>query len=181
MVSKANSSKSNNNEILRLQLVNFMNDKINKKQMKYLNKIYSEEIVVFEIYNYEVLLSIIENIIKYIDNPSRYIRKEIKYLVAEFNYSEKLIILSRLLDIFRFHLMDRKLSKILSPLIRILKKGEFRKTKNNSFDDGEDDLFEIVDYRIALKQEIEDEEEDDQLFDNTLEPYNQLIKKIILI
>ena len=169
MPSNAKSSKSNNNEILRLQLVNFMNDKINKKQMKYLNKIYSEEMVVFEIYNYEVLLSIIENIIKYIDNPCRYIRKEIKYLVGEFNYSEKLIILSRLLDIFRFHLMDRKLSKILSPLIRILKKSEFRKTKDNSYedkdDDGEDDLLnqivEIVDDCIALEQEIEDEEEDD--------------------
>ena len=155
--------------------------------MKYLNKIYSEEIVVLEIYNYEVLLSIVENIIKYIDNPSRNIRKEIKYLVGEFNYSEKLIILSRLLSIFRFHLRDKKLSKILSPLIRVLKKGEFRKTKNKSYDDEQDDLFEIVDYRIALKQEIEDEDEDedeeenDQLFDNTIKPYNQLIKKIILI
>ena len=176
MPSNAKSSKSNNNEILRLQLVKFMNDKINKKQMKYLNKIYSEEIVVFEIYNYEVLLSIIENIIKYIGNPSRYIRKEIKYLVGEFNYSEKLIILSRLLDIFRFHLVDRKLSKILSPLIRKLKKSEFRKTKDNSYedkdDDGEDDLLkqivEIVDDCIALEQEIEDEEEDDQLFGNTI-------------
>ena len=111
MVSNAKSSKSNNNETLRLQLVDFMNDKINKKQMKYLNKIYSEEIVVLEIYNYEVLLSIVENIIKYIDNPRRNIRKEIKYLVGEFNYSGKLIILSRLLSIFRFHLRDRKLFK----------------------------------------------------------------------
>ena len=192
MVSKAKSSKSNNNEILRLQLVNFMNDKINKKQMKYLNKIYSEEIVVFEIYNYEVLLSIIENIIKYIDNPSRYIRKEIKYLVGEFNYSEKLIILSRLLDIFRFHLMNRKLSKILSPLIRILKKSEIRKTKDKSYedededdddddDDGEDELLEqiveIVDDCIALEQEIEDEEEDDQLFDNTIKTLQSVDKE----
>ena len=116
MPSNAKSSKSNNNETLRLQLVDFMNDKINKEQMKYLNKIYSEEIVVLEIYNYEVLISIVENIIKYIDNPSRYIRKEIRYLVGEFNYSEELIILSRLLAIFRFHLRDRKLSKILLPL-----------------------------------------------------------------
>ena len=76
-----------------------MNDKINKRQMKYLNKIYSEEIVVFEIYNYEVLLRIVENIIYYIDNPSRDIRKEIKYLVDEFRYSEELIILPSLLDI----------------------------------------------------------------------------------
>ena len=186
MVSNAKSSKSNNNETLRLQLVDFMNDKINKKQMKYLNKIYSEEIVVFEIHNYEVLLSIIENIIKYIDNPSRYIRKEIKYLVGEFNYSEKLIILSRLLSIFRFHLRDRKLSKILSPLIRILKKSEFRKTKDKSYedkDDGEDDLLkqivEIVDDCVALEQEIEDEdeEEDDQLFDNTIKTLQSIDKE----
>ena len=186
MSSNAKSSKSNNNETLRLQLVDFMNDKINKKQMKYLNKIYSEEIVVLEIYNYEVLLSIIENIIKYIDNPSRYIRKEIKYLVGEFNYSEKLIILSRLLSIFRFHLRDRKLSKILSPLIRILKKSEFRKTKDKSYedkDDGEDDLLkqivEIVDNCIALEQEIEDEdeEEDDQLFDNTIKTLQSIDKE----
>ena len=190
MVSNAKSTKSNNNEILRFQLVNFMNDKINKKQMKYLNKIYSEEFVVFEIYNYEVLLSIIENIINYIDNPCSYIRKEIKYLIGEFNYSEKLIILSRLLDIFRFHLMDRKLSKILSPLIRILKKSEFRKNKDNSYEDKDDDggedelleqIVEIVDDCIALEQEIEDEEEKDQLIVDTIKPYNQLIKKIMLI
>ena len=112
MPSNAKLSKSNNNETLKLQLVDFMNDKINKKQMKYLNKIYSEEIVVFEIHNYEVLLSIIENIIKYIDNPSTYIRKEIKHLVGEFNYSEKLIILSRLLSIFRFILRIENLVKV---------------------------------------------------------------------
>ena len=35
-----------------------MKDKIIKKQIKYLNKIYNDEIVVFEIYNYEVLISI---------------------------------------------------------------------------------------------------------------------------
>ena len=129
MVSNVKSSKSNNNEILRLQLLDFMNDKINKKQMKHLNKIYSEEIVVFEIYNYEVLLRIVENIIYYIDNPSRDIRKEIKYLVDEFRYSEELIILPSLLDIFRFHLRDIKLIKIILPLIRIIKKSELEKLK----------------------------------------------------
>ena len=177
MLSNVKSSKSNNNESLRLQLVDFMKDKIIKKQMKYLNKIYNDEIVVFEIYNYEVLVSIVENIIKYIDNPSRYIRKEIKYLVGEFNYSEKLIILSRLLAIFRFHLRDRKLSKILLPLTRILEETEFRKTKDNSYE--EDDLIketvEFVDNCIAL--EIEVEEENDLIFDDTIKTLQSIDKK----
>ena len=177
MPSNVKSSKSNNNESLRLQLVDFMKDKIIKKQMKYLNKIYNDEIVVFEIYNYEVLISIFENIIKYIDNPSRYIRKEIKYLVGQFNYSEELIILSRLLPIFRFHLRDRKLSKILLPLTRILEETEFRKTKDNSYE--EDDLIketvEFVDNCIAL--EIEDEEENDLIFDNTIKTLQSIDKK----
>ena len=83
------------------------------------------------------------------------------------------------MSIFRFHVRDRKLSKILSPLIRVLKKGEFRKTKNKSYDDEEDDLFEIVDYRIALKQEIEDEdeEENDQLFENTIKTLQSIDKE----
>ena len=177
MLSNVKSSKSNNNESLRLQLVDFMKDKIIKKQMKYLNKIYNDEIVVFEIYNYEVLISIVENIIKYIDNPSRYIRKEIKYLVGEFNYSEELIILSRLLAIFRFHLRDRKLSKILLPLTRILEETEFRKTKDNSYE--EDDLIketvEFVDNCIAL--EIEVEEENDLIFDDTIKTLQSIDKK----
>ena len=180
MLSNVKSSKSNNNESLRLQLVDFMKDEIIKKQMKYLNKIYNDEIVVFEIYNYEVLLSIVENIIKYIDNPSRYIRKEIKYLVGRFNYSEELIILSRLLPIFRFHLRDRKLSKILLPLTRILEETEFRKTKDNSYE--EDDLIketvEFVDNCIAL--EIEDEEENDLIFDDTIKTLQSIDKKKIL-
>ena len=41
MSSNAKSSKSNNNKSLRLQLVDFMKDKIIKKQMKYLNNIYN--------------------------------------------------------------------------------------------------------------------------------------------
>ena len=82
------------------------------------------------------------------------------------------------MSIFRFHVRDRKLSKILSPLIRVLKKGEFRKTKNKSYDDGEDDLFEIVDYRIALKQEIEDEDEEkDQFFENTIKTLQSIDKE----
>ena len=88
------------------------------------------------------------------------------------------------MDILRFHLRDRKLSKILLPLIRILKKSEFRKTKDNSYEDEDEDredellnqIVEIVDDCIDLVQEIEDEE-DEQLFDNTIKTLQSIDKE----
>ena len=84
--------------------------------------------------------------------------------------------------IFKFHLRDRKLSKILLPLTRILEESEFRKTKDIPCE--EDDLFnketvEFVDNCIALEeQEIEDdEEENDLIFDNTIKTLQSIDKK----
>ena len=83
--------------------------------------------------------------------------------------------------IFKFHLRDRKLSKILLPVTRILEESEFRKTKDIPCE--EDDLFnketvEFVDNCIALEeQEIEDEEENDLIFDNTIKTLQSIDKK----
>ena len=82
--------------------------------------------------------------------------------------------------LIRFHLRDRKLSKILLPLTRILEESEVRKTKDIPCE--EDDLIketvEFVDNCIALEeQEIEDEEENDLIFDNTIKTLQSIDKK----
>ena len=122
MVSNVKSSKNNNNETLRLLLVNFMKGKLIKKQMKYFYKKSFNKSTVLEIENYKVFLDIIENIIEYIDKPSSYIRHVIKYLVGKFKDSEELLVLYDFFNIIKFGLKDRKLAKVLLPLTLMLEK-----------------------------------------------------------
>ena len=139
--------------------------------MKHFKKIKNSETMIFEKYNYEILMEIVDNIINYLDKPSRDKRKEIKSLVGEFRYSKKLIVLPWLLDIFDHNLINFKLFKILCPLIATIRWEE--DSKRYKKDKKDKKFFDLVEKRLVLKKQIEDEideedREEDKIRENTI-------------
>jgi len=97
-----------------------------------------------EIRNLKILIAALNHIVKFIDNPTYGNLDHVKWLANEFDYSDKILYMRKLYNIFRPLTENDNLGKAIIPMIKEILKGFDSDSESESESESEYDDVRII-------------------------------------